>query len=464
MFAEQSYRDMSIPFSTHTPWTLQVRTRDGVMLHRLDGWFNCQEERKINQPGTLSFSMPLEHPVVATGDLSGPNEIWTVDGAGIVQHKYVIQEERARLDLHGNTYNIRAAGYLKFLSDQRSNIPLSGAINVENVVNTIVAKFEGTPPITKGFIEPSIASAAVDAGDANVQSLLSVLNSVRKSGIGGWFELDNERAINWRNLSTAFPEQVFQLADNLTGYEEKTQRGEIFNRIFATGGVVGPGNDKRILELGSPGYIEDAASIATYGRRAKTINNWWIKRQGQLDAFAQNYLNEHKNPPVQRTLPAIDLSQLQQDPDDTTTRIESVVRLGAPVTLKPPSEIPGSPAPFNVNVVGFTRKLDDPLAVTIEFDEEEIDIFRRLVEAIQVEGPTNILNVITQDVEDLWQAIRTVVSDFEDLIDELELPDTFLDLDDTPSAYTDAGGQIVTVNSGETGVVFDYPRYAPEAS
>lgn len=467
MFADQAYRDMSIPFSTHMPWVLQVRTRDGVMLHRLDGWFNCQEERKINQPGTLSFSMPLEHPAVATGDLAGPNEIWTVDGAGIVQHKYVIQEERARLDLHGNTYNIRASGYLKFLADERGNMPLSGAVDVEDVINQIVIQFDGTPAITKGYLEPSIASAAVDIGDANFQSLLSVMNSVRKSGIGGWFEVDNERAINWRSLSTAFHEQVFQLADNLTGYEEKTQRSEIFNRIFATGRVVGTGLDKTIVQLPSPGYVEDATSIATYGRRSKTLSSPIIATQTQLLALAQNFLDDHKEPPVQRTLPAIDLSQLQQDPDNTTLRIESVVRLGAPVTLKPPSEIPGSPVPFNVNVVGFTRKLDDPLAVTLEFNEEEIDLFRRLVHAIQVEGPTNITNVINQDIENLWQSLGGVVDDFQDLIDEIEIPDipvTFVELEDTPSAYTDAAKQVVTVNNGETGVVFDYPRYAPEAS
>lgn len=450
MFADQADRDMSIPFSLHTPWILQVRTREGVMLHRLDGWFNCQEERKINQPGTLSFSIPLEHPAVQTGELAGPNEIWTVDGAGIVQHKYVIQEERARLDLSGNTYNIRASGYLKFLADERGNMPLSGAVDVEDVINQVIIQFDGTPEITKGFLEPAIASAAVDLGDVNFQSLLSVLNTVRKSGIGGWFEVDNERSINWRSLTTAFPEQVFQLPDNLTGYEEKTQRGEIFNRVFATGRVVGTGNDKTKVELPAPGYVQDQTSIDTYGRRSKTLSSPIIATQAQLTAFAQSFLDDHKDPPVQRTLPSIDLSQLQQDPDNATTRIDSVVRLSAPVTLKPPVEIPGSPVPFNVNIVGFTRTLDDPLAVTIEFDEEEVDIFRRLVQAIQEEGPTNILNVINQDVEDLWQSLNQNIDDILQIIDDLDIPDTFLDLDDTPGSYS--AGAIYQANVAENGL------------
>lgn len=435
MFAEQSDRDMSLPFSTHTPWILQVRTRAGVMLHRLDGWFNCQEHRRLNQPGTLSFSIPLEHPVVATGDLAGPNEIWTVDGAGIVQHKYYIQEERARLDVQGNTYNIRATGYLKFLSDETFSISLADAVTVEDAVDAIVAQFGGTPPITKGYLEPVIAQSGVDLGDASFQSLLSVLNTIRESGVGGWFEVDNEREINWRTLRKTFPEQIFQLPDNLMGYEEKTQRGEIFNRIFATGGVVGTGTNKFVLQLDSPGYLEDAASISTYDRRTKLISNPTIRTLAQLTGFAQNFLDQHKDPPVQRTLPSIDLSMLQQDPDNLTVRVDSIVRLGATATLKPPVEIPGSPVPFNANVFGFARTLDDPLSVTIEFDEEEVDIFRML--AIAPGGDTNTTNITNQfgqDIEDLWQEFGNLV-----------IPDEYTDLNDTPSLLGN-GGELQQVN------------------
>lgn len=448
MFAEQSYRDMSLPFSTHTPWILQVRTSEGEMLHRLDGWYDCREQRKLNQPGTLSFSIPLEHPVVETGDLAGPNEIWTVDGSGIVQHKYYIQEEHTRLNVRSNTYSITASGYLKFLSEQRPHITLSAVETIGDLVTAIVGSYDGTPAITEGFVAPAIAAAALDLEDGRHQSLLSLMNTVRKSGIGGWFELDNERALNWYDLKTTFSEQVLQLPSNLEGYEEKTQRGEIFNRVWATGGVIGPGNDKTILRLDAPGYLEDATSIATYGRRSKLLSRQTIRKLSQLTSFAQNFLDDHKNPPVKRTLPVIDLSMLQQDPDNLTTRIESIVRLGTPVTLKPPVEIPGSPVPFNVNVFGFTRKLDNPLEVTIEFNEEEVDIFRMLVSSDGDQNIyiTNTFNQYDQVFEDLWQALNDGLIDLQNVIDALVFPEFYVDLGDTPNAFG-AGGEIHQVNT-----------------
>lgn len=442
MFAEQAYRDMSIPFATHVPWIVQVRTRFGVMLHRLDGWFNAQEQKRINQPATFSLSIPLEHPVVGTGDLAAPNEIWILNGSSEVVSKYMIREETKRLDIRGNTYEIRGNGYLKTLAEERATSAVDLAETVEDVVDAVISAYDGTPAITKGFIEPAIANAAVDLGEGNRQSLLSVLNSVRAAGIGGWFELDDERRLNWRNLDTAFPEQVFQLPSNLQAYEEKTRQGDVFNRIYATGGVVaidvGVPTDRTIITLPAPGYVEDAASIATYGRRVHQISDVRVRTQVQLIAIATAFLNDHKDPPVQRTLPAIDLSRLQQD--SATEPIQSVVRLGASVFMKPPVEIPGSPAPFVVIVTGYTRKLDTPLDAKIEFGEEEIDLFRRLVQAIQVEGNTNITNIINQDTEDLWQAFN-----------DLELIETFLDLDDTPSSYS--AGAIYQANPAENALV-----------
>lgn len=441
MFAEQAYRDMSIQSSVHTPWVIHVRTRFGVLLHRLDGWFNAQEKQRINQPGTFSLSMPLEHPVVKTGDLAAPNEIWILDDTSHVISKYQIREEKMRLDLRGNTYEIRGTTYLKSLSEERVTASIDSAETVEDVVDAVISAFSGTPAITKGFIEPAIGNAAVDLGDGNRQSLLSLLNNVRLANIGGWFEIDIERRLNWRSLDTTFPEQVFQLPSNLNAYEEKTRDGDVFNRIYATGGVIITGadpNDRLIISLPAPGYIEDAASIATYGRRTHAISDVTVRTQVHLIALATAFLADHKDPPIQRTLPAIDLSKLQQESGSTDEPIESVVRLGAPVILKPPVEIPGSPVPFASVVTGYSRKLDTPLDVTIEFGAEEIDIFRRLVQSIQVEGPTNITNIFNQDVEDLWQALD-------------DAPGTFLELGDTPGAYS--AGAIYQANPAEDELV-----------
>ncbi len=96
-----------------------------------------------------------------------------------------------------------------------------------------------------------------------------------------------------------------------------------------------------------------------------------------------------------------------------------------------------------MNVVGFTRKLDDPLAVTIEFDEEEVDIFRMLAAVLgdsdEEGGPggdtTNVYNEFLEEFEELWQALNALV-----------IPDKYTDLSDTPSSLGD-GGEIHQVNA-----------------
>ena len=321
---------------------------------------------------TLTISMPLSE---AKSSFISPLYYAKIynDNAAAYEHSVFelvdpdIEDSESGLQIKA-TYQ----GILTRLSDEHIDAYDTGSAGdtFTNVITDILAFQINTPAITVGTLEPTNTVAmAVES-----TNIYSALNSIRDA-YGGWFEVDSLYRLNWWNDSTGDPMREIRRSKNLKSLKYTPQYSRVVNRVYA----YGKGESTARINLTDAGeaheYIEDAASRAIYGVRAKKYINKSITHPATLLAYAQRILEEYKNPPYQYTVDIVNLAEV----DDYDYSLESLA--------------------LDTRV----RVIDDLLHVDVD-----TAIVSMSIDLLQPEKITVELSTVKNDLSDLFGQVLSV--------------------------------------------------------
>jgi hypothetical protein len=206
---------------------------------------------------------------------------------------------------------------------------------------------------------------------------------------------------------------------NLKSLKYTPQYSRVVNRVYA----YGKGESTARINLTDAGeaheYIEDAASRAIYGVRAKKYINKSITHPATLLAYAQRILEEYKNPPYQYTVDIVNLAEVS----DYDYSLESLA--------------------LDTRI----RVIDDLLSVDVDtaIVSMSIDLIRP--ENIKVE-----LNTVKNDLSDLFVQVLSV-QDIQSSVatqigaGQVTVLGTFTVIDWASSGTTTIDGGNITANT-----------------
>ena len=326
----------------------------------------------ISAAPTLTISMPLSK---AKSSFISPlyhAKIYN-NNAAVYEHSVFelvdpdIEDSESGLQIKA-TYQ----GVLTRLSDEHIDAYDTGSAGdtFTNVITDILAFQVNTPAITVGTLEPTPTVAiALESTD-----IYSALNSIRDA-YGGWFEIDSLYRLNWWNDNTGDPMREIRRSKNLKSLKYTPQYSKVVNRVYA----YGKGESTARINLTDAGeaheYIEDAASQAIYGVRAKKYIDKSITHPATLLAYAQRILAEYKTPPYQYSVDVVNLAEVA----DYDYSLES---LGLDTRI---------------------RVIDDLLSVDVDTSIVSVSINLLAPEEISIE-----LNTVKNDLSDLFKDVLNV--------------------------------------------------------
>lgn len=307
-------------------------------------------------------------------------------------------------------------GVLTRLSDEHIDAYDTGSSGdtFANVIAAILAFQVNTPAITVGTLEPTPTVAiALESTD-----IYSALNSIRDA-YGGWFEVDSLYRLNWWNDNTGVPMREIRRSKNLKSLKYTPQYSKVVNRVYA----YGKGESTARINLTDAGeaheYIEDAASQALYGVRAKKYIDKSITHPATLLAYAQRILAEYKTPPYQYSVDVVNLAEVA----DYDYSLES---LGLDTRI---------------------RVIDDLLSVDVDTSIVSMSINLLAPEEISVE-----LNTVKNDLSDLFGQVLSV-QDIQSSVatqigaGQVTVLGTFTVIDWASSGTTEIDGSNITTGS-----------------
>jgi len=171
------------------------------------------------------------------------------------------------------------------------------------IVTALLALQEFSPAITVGTIQPTTTFVvAVD----NTNILKALLECV--SYLGGYIEVDENRALNWYTEPTGSPTREIRYQKNMKAVTRKRDYTELVNKLYA----YGYGETEAQLTLLDSGeaheYIEDATSQTAYGVKIRRITDKRIIHPATLLLWAQKVLTEYKNPVFSYTVDVVNLA------------------------------------------------------------------------------------------------------------------------------------------------------------
>lgn len=310
----------------------------------------------------VTLSLPVDDPKSAYISPLYSLKVWNMQTA-----KYefsVFKLLNPEIDDSSSTLEIKATyqGILTRLSDEHIDVydTTSAGDTFANVIAALLAFQVNTPLITVGTLEisPHVA-IAVESGN-----IYSALNSIRKA-YGGWFEVDAEYRLNWFADNTATPQRRIERRKNLKSMSYTPQYSEIINRVYA----YGKGEADARINLTDAGeaneYIEDAASQALYGIRARQKIDKTITHPATLLKYAQRILEQYKDPPYQYSVDVLNLAELK----DYDYSFES---LGLDTRVRVIDDLLN--VDVNTSIVSMSINLLNPEEISIELSSIKNDL------------------------------------------------------------------------------------------
>lgn len=183
---------------------------------------------------------------------------------------------------------------------------------ITNHVTALLAAQVRLPTITLGTIAPAYAGLTRSI-QADGDSILKVLLALRDT-VGGYIEVDNNKALQWYASVGENKGQQIRYRKNMPGIERQLDYSKLYNRIYA----YGSGEGTARIELTAPGYVEDVPSQVTWGGiYVGTFVDKSITHPDTLTAWANQLLEEYKNPPHIYRVDTIDLSAYAEFSFDT---------------------------------------------------------------------------------------------------------------------------------------------------
>jgi hypothetical protein len=298
-------------------YRIEVYTQDGDLVSRIPGWTRGRLTRVLDRASLLSFEVPISEEGVS--DLVRPNVIWLRDRWGFVVDTFQIQKRMPRGSGDASYVDIEAQGRITELAGE---VVLSYApedrLTVAEHVAALFDLQERAVPTAIHEIDDEVGEIVTrfSCEDTNIHAALLQLQFTLPQAQRGRFYLDPKGRFNWRANPGDTTEQVISRDLNVKSITADIDYNGLINRIY----LYGEGNDPA-TRLGLTGYIdeedneytedylEDPASIATYGLHPLIKQDRRVKYQETLLRISNRILEEFAEPPTTVEVELLDVAK-----------------------------------------------------------------------------------------------------------------------------------------------------------
>ena len=338
-------------------------TQAGVKTAYLENAFSIQRKEKINQTPTLSFSLPVT-------DLKS---IYLTSAYEIKIYNSIKKRWEGLYTLDctekwSSSASVIEANYSGVISQlvKEDNITYDTTVTPKTptqIITAILAMQARTPAIAVGTIQPTTAFAfSVE----NAGMLESIFKCVEY--LGGYIEVDSNRALNWYNDPSGSPVREIRYQKNMAGISQKSDFTQIINRLYAYG-AENP-DVSRLLNLTDAGelheYVEDSTLQTVYGISRKRRTDGRITHPSTLLRWANKILAQYKDPIYYYDVDVVNLAEHADfDFDFEELTIGQMIRVVN-------SDL--NNLSVNVSVVGVDTNLSEPEKIKIELSTNTPDI------------------------------------------------------------------------------------------
>ena len=380
-------------------YTIEVQDPDDLTLMRLPNWGSGHWTQRVCRAPELEITYPLDDPAVE--HLVAPNQVVLIDEAGEIIDRFVIASRTRRCSADGYPYvSVHCYGTMALLGrGQGLNYSTTAATSVAEILEALLAEQETTvyQPITLGTVAAAIGGLSRTLTTEN-GNILGALDDLWRT-VGGYYEVDAQRRLNWRRYLIGTPGQEIRRSKNLGDLAITEDWWSIRTRVIAYGR--GKTDEARLKAT------VDADNQGTYGVVTEVVDDTTIWDESQLASMAASTLADVSTPAKRYAVGMIDLSQLSGDIDYS----HEVLRLGARVRVIDES----LDEAIETTIVAIDRDLAEPARIKIEVSDPDAG-----VEAWGGNAPTR-----STDVADL-------LADVLDRLDDVTIRDdgTFRSLRD----------------------------------
>jgi phage minor structural protein len=339
-------------------------TQAGAKTAYLENAFSIGRAKKINQTPGLSFSLPAGDPkaiyLTSAYDIKIYNTIkarW--------EDLFTLDDCAEHWSSSGSYIDANYSGVISQLVKE-DNITYDTTVTPKTptqIITAILAMQARTPAITVGTIQPTTPFAFRVENAGMLESLFECVQY-----LGGYIEVDSNRALNWYNAPSGSPIREIRYQKNMKGVSRKTDYTQIINRLYAYG-AENP-DVSRLLNLTDAGeaheYVEDTTSQTAYGISRKRKTDGRITHPATLLRWANQVLTQYKNPIYYYTVDAVNLAEHSDfDFDYENLEIGQMIRVVN-------SDL--NNLLVDVSVVGVDTNLSAPENITIELSTNTPDL------------------------------------------------------------------------------------------
>jgi len=305
-------------------YQIWLYTTAGVKTAYLQNAFNIQRSQKINQTPTLSFSFPADDTKSAFLTSAYEVKVWNTVKSRF-EGLYTLDDATEVWGASGSVINVNYSGYLAQLSSEQ-NKSYDTTVTPKTptqIITALLGLQEHVPAITVGTIQPTTSFAfAIE----NANLLEAILKCV--SYLGGYIEVDANRALNWYNEPSGNPVREIRYQKNMKGVTRKQDFTKIANKIYA----YGYGETEAQVTLIDAGetyeYIQNTASQLSYGIKTMRITDKRIIHPSTLLRWANLILSTYKDPVFYYTVDVVNLAEHSDfDYDYESLEIGQIVRV-----------------------------------------------------------------------------------------------------------------------------------------
>jgi len=368
--------DLGITADRVALYTIEVQDADGAVLVASVDFLaeGSRLELTLNEASKLTFKVAGDNAAIE--HFIPENRLILRDRWGMALGRFQIRSRASSLEQPGAVFMVITA--LDALSQLGREPVVTGgtptAITVQAIVEGLFGLQQQTVPLSLGVIDPAIANyeTAFFVQDTSILGALRELHASMPKDIAGAFYVTMDGTFEWRvNIGTE--EGTFAMA--LTGAQFEINYDDQINRLY----MYGQGQDARTrLRLTDAGeaeeYIEDAASIASYGLLPSIKVESQIADPTVLLAAAQRILEDRAEPFVRFSGNMLDLAKA-----DNGTIGYNDIYLGSRYTFSYPAH---DIASTTLKVERMVLNLANPLPIDIEMANRRQsldDIIRSLI-------------------------------------------------------------------------------------
>lgn len=339
-------------------------TPGGEKVAYLENAFSIKRAKKMNQTPTLSLSLPSSDPKTVYLTSAYEVKVYNTIKARW-EDLYILDDCTEKWSDSGSVIECNYSGVMAQLVKE-DNITYDTTVTPKTptqIISAILAMQERTPAITVGTIQPTTAFSFSVENAGMLESLFECTDY-----LGGYIEVDSNRALNWYNTPAGSPVREIRYQKNMKSVSRKSDFSQIVNRLYAYG-AENP-DVSRLLNLTDAGesheYIEDSASQTAYGISRKRKTDGRITHPSTLLRWANQLLLKYKNPIYYYTVDAVNLAEHPDfDFDFESLEIGQMIRVIN-------SDL--NNLSVDVSVVGVDTDLSAPENITIELSTNVPDI------------------------------------------------------------------------------------------